>query len=96
MIVLSLDTSVLSFGEWGEWWLFIRLGLLIHSSSSRGCLNVSWIRLLVNSFVIQTLVAYGRFVYAHNSPVRLSSSVRYRTTLLNIASYSPTLTMAAG
>ena len=34
--------------------LFIRLGLLIHSSSSRGCLNVSWIRLLVNRFVIKT------------------------------------------
>ena len=70
----------------GRVMLFIRLGLLIHSSYSRGCLNVSWIRLLIDRFVMKALVAYGRFVYALNSPTvilvrSLSDHITYITLL---------------
>ena len=74
MIVLLLDASVLSFGGWGGWcylldWVCSYVSVLV-LVLVRGCLNVSWIRLLVNRFVMKTLVAYRRFVYALNSPIR--------------------------
>ena len=55
MIVSLLDTWVLSFGGWGGWCYLLDWVCSYVSGLVRGCLNVSWIRLLVNRFVIKTL-----------------------------------------